>query len=40
LVVVTSTVFLNNSYTTKIAYDESVSTAAFPVDEYGLVDIQ
>ncbi|OGH96561.1 MAG: hypothetical protein A2039_00625 [Candidatus Melainabacteria bacterium GWA2_34_9] len=40
LVVVTSTVFLNNSCITKIAYDESVSTAAFPVDEYGLVDIQ
>ena len=40
LIVVISTVFLNNSYTTKIAYDESVSTAAFPVDEYGLVDIQ
>jgi len=40
LVVVTSTVFLNNDCTTKIAYDESVSTAAFPVDEYGLVDIQ
>ncbi|MEI8389378.1 MAG: hypothetical protein WCG23_05785 [bacterium] len=39
LLVITSTVIFNNCYVTKIAYDESVSTA-FPVDQYGLLEVQ
>lgn len=39
LVVVSSLVVFNNCYVAKVSYDESVSTA-FPVDEYGLLDVR
>ena len=43
LLVVSSSVLFHNNintvFVTKIAYDDSVS-ASFPVDEYGLLDIQ
>lgn len=37
LVVISSFVLLNNFNSTKICYEDS---SAFPVDEYGLLDIQ
>ncbi len=39
IAVVASTFLLNTNQVTKIAYDETV-TGTFPLDEYGLLDIQ
>lgn len=40
LVVVSSFVLFNSFNSIRICYDDSSSSAAFPVDEYGLLDIQ